>query len=770
MSQTRPAETALAAAAVVVATWPLTTLLREQSWVGPTILVVALIAVAGLALRALRTPAWLVVVLQLILLALVTCLLHGLGSGPLGLPGSDVLDRLVHGLQEAGRTIRSYAAPAPATPGLRLLVGLLAGLVAVVVDHLVVARRSATLAGFPLLVVYLVSVVNTPGSLPAQYFCALAVAWLLLLVEQHRSRLGRWSTLTPSPTRYTRADDPSRQVARFAAAGRLVAVGAVLVAVLGQLALPDVPTRFVTEGLGRQQSNAGPALTFTSDVDITRSLGSRDPRPVLTYRTTGDADPPPLGVAMAKQYVDGHWRMLPTSATTQGTAGGNRSMPLPDGVAPDLPHTVATATFSDNGSVRPPQLAAPAPVLRADIDAPWRRDVTTGLLAVGRSVSDYSVQYAVPTLTPERLTRSDGNQEPYASAAFNDADYLDVDPASQDLVRSRTQQILEESRQSYGPRTSAYHKAMVIQQHLRSPAYTYSLTLAPLTPEEEAQGVSSADAVSHFLLTRRGYCTQFSTAMVMMARSEGIPARVVFGFLPGTQQARGERIVRAADAHAWPELFISGVGWTRFEPTPGGRSGLPPAWAEPPAATPTPTASSAAAPSTAARPTPTATATTTAAAAPGVGDQLRSWFTPGRVATLAVLLALALLLSLLPLRAAAVRRGRLRRASGPAAAVEAHWTTLAEQLGDLGMPPPQGHTPRMLRDHYTAYPLLGDDGKRALVRVLSTVERARYAPPGASASPTQVEADARTARKAVARSRTWTERLRAALLPTAGRH
>jgi transglutaminase-like putative cysteine protease len=56
--------------------------------------------------------------------------------------------------------------------------------------------------------------------------------------------------------------------------------------------------------------------------------------------------------------------------------------------------------------------------------------------------------------------------------------------------------------------------------------------------------------------------------MAAMARTLGIPARVAVGFIPGTATADGGMTVGLKDAHAWPELYFEGVGWTRFEPTP----------------------------------------------------------------------------------------------------------------------------------------------------------------------------------------------------------
>lgn len=74
---------------------------------------------------------------------------------------------------------------------------------------------------------------------------------------------------------------------------------------------------------------------------------------------------------------------------------------------------------------------------------------------------------------------------------------------------------------------------------------------------------------SFLLDERRGYCQQFSGAMTLMLRMEGIPARVGVGFLVGGGAPQGGTWqIRAADAHAWVEVFLSGIGWVSFDPTP----------------------------------------------------------------------------------------------------------------------------------------------------------------------------------------------------------
>ena len=73
-----------------------------------------------------------------------------------------------------------------------------------------------------------------------------------------------------------------------------------------------------------------------------------------------------------------------------------------------------------------------------------------------------------------------------------------------------------------------------------------------------------------FLFTDRvGYCQQFSGAMALMLRMDGIPARVAAGFLPGSYDDTSHRfVVRAADAHSWVEVYFAGIGWVSFNPTP----------------------------------------------------------------------------------------------------------------------------------------------------------------------------------------------------------
>ncbi len=93
------------------------------------------------------------------------------------------------------------------------------------------------------------------------------------------------------------------------------------------------------------------------------------------------------------------------------------------------------------------------------------------------------------------------------------------------------------------------------------------------------------DPIGRFVLrSHEGYCDQFSTAFVMLARLDGLPARWVVGFAPGVWDATAKtETLRAKDAHSWAQIDVSPYGWVQIDPTPpaaaspGARPTSPPA-------------------------------------------------------------------------------------------------------------------------------------------------------------------------------------------------
>ena len=131
-----------------------------------------------------------------------------------------------------------------------------------------------------------------------------------------------------------------------------------------------------------------------------------------------------------------------------------------------------------------------------------------------------------------------------------------------DGVTDRTRQEARRVVDAAGA-TDPYHMAEALASYLRSDRFTYA-TVAAL-PSEPGR-----DLVDFFLFDKNGqhgYCEYFATAMAVMARSLGIPARVAVGYAPGEQVKPGIYQVRDRDAHAWAEIFFPGYGWQTFEAT-----------------------------------------------------------------------------------------------------------------------------------------------------------------------------------------------------------
>ncbi|HEX6491982.1 MAG TPA: transglutaminaseTgpA domain-containing protein [Candidatus Dormibacteraeota bacterium] len=82
---------------------------------------------------------------------------------------------------------------------------------------------------------------------------------------------------------------------------------------------------------------------------------------------------------------------------------------------------------------------------------------------------------------------------------------------------------------------------------------------------------SGEDAVDQFLFVdQTGFCEQYATALAVMLRDVGIPARLAAGYTTGDlDRFTGTYTVHNSDGHAWDEVFFPGVGWVPFDPTPG---------------------------------------------------------------------------------------------------------------------------------------------------------------------------------------------------------
>ncbi len=130
-------------------------------------------------------------------------------------------------------------------------------------------------------------------------------------------------------------------------------------------------------------------------------------------------------------------------------------------------------------------------------------------------------------------------------------------------ITDRVAQLAEDVIEQAGAEND-YERAEALAGYLRlDESFTYST-------KAEMPG-NGQDFVDFFLFDpradRTGYCEYYATAMALMARSVGLPARVAVGFAPGERLEEGTYLYRESNAHAWVEIYFPGYGWQIFEAT-----------------------------------------------------------------------------------------------------------------------------------------------------------------------------------------------------------
>jgi len=758
----RGVDATLAAIATLTAAWPVSTLLIEPTWVSRTLLLLVVVVLSGVGARALVLRGWQVLTVQLVCVVLAASAIYGQGHLWHGLPTFETLGVAGKLIREAIKTAQLYAAPAPTTPGLIFVVSGALALVALAVDYLAVTRRSPSLAGLPLLSAFLSSAANTGASLPVHFFLAAAVMWLILVARQGSAILRRWGTTMTVARTPVRGTIDSEGLYRYSAMARTLGAAALVAAIATPVLLPQLPPKFFLSGLGRSSSANGTgtgAGGFSLSIDLAVDLNEQSTAPVLQY-TTGDSSPPPLRVAVTSFYRSqpGVWRPFgePTPALST-----NPDIPEPVGLSPDVPKRRFTMAFARN-LLNDPNLAVPYPLIDADLGGiAWGADNQTQSVRVAESPDSYTTSYWRLEPTAAMLQNTPPVSEADRTLFAMD---LTLDGPSAGKVTALSEQLT-------AGKASNYDKAMAIQQYLRADGgFTYSLTLAP--PAKDASGNDAGfDPLTNFLVTKKGYCVQFATAMVMMSRAAGIPAHIALGFLPGTR-SKGVWTVIAADAHAWPELYLDGLGWTRFEPTPS--RAAPPAYATPSAAGGTPSGGSTSGGATAPAPGRSARPDIGDLPASGGGSQgtglspasVFRWLTHGWGAVLFGSLVCLFGSLVVPLAARWRRRRDLVTARTASQRVEVQWGFLTSSLSDLGIPPAPSRTPRQVRAYYEQEAFLDAEASAALGRAVQTLERSRYA--GSAPDPGGLADDVRHVLRGAAATRRASDRLRAALWPSRG--
>ena len=238
MNRVRPVETLLAALASFTVALPLLTLFDANTWLRPSLLVIATIAVVGLALRSLSLPSAQVILGQLVVAFLVVSWVHGRGHLYYGvLPGPDTVRSFGILLGEAQETVMAFSVPVPTERGVVVSITMLVGLVALATDAVAVTLRLPALAGLGLLTAYLVSATNSGEGLSWKYFVLPTAFWLGLLASQGIAGVRRWATAVPR-SRDGKEHDPVLGVAGTA---RLLGAGALALALGMPMVVPPQP-------------------------------------------------------------------------------------------------------------------------------------------------------------------------------------------------------------------------------------------------------------------------------------------------------------------------------------------------------------------------------------------------------------------------------------------------------------------------------------------------------------------------------------------------
>jgi transglutaminase-like putative cysteine protease len=182
------------------------------------------------------------------------------------------------------------------------------------------------------------------------------------------------------------------------------------------------------------------------------------------------------------------------------------------------------------------------------VDSPLLIRTRSGSYRLGAPASDL-VRYGVYSFLEEAA-----EEAPMSPALAPElrAAYLRLPP-----LDARVRELALRLTQRYA---AEFDKARAIERHLKT-EYRYTLELPKSEP---------ADPIAHFLFERRaGHCEYFASAMAVMLRAVGIPSRVATGFQSGVYNPlSGWYVIRASDAHSWVEAYLSGTGWTTFDPTP----------------------------------------------------------------------------------------------------------------------------------------------------------------------------------------------------------
>ncbi|WP_030348473.1 transglutaminase TgpA family protein [Streptomyces sp. NRRL S-1022] len=713
-----------AAAATLMTSCALLPLVAAPTWLFQLVPLLAVQTGVGAAARRVPLGRPLTVAAQalvtLVLLTLVFARQHAVAGL---VPGPDVFRYLAELLRQGADDVGRYAIPAPLTDGITLM--LIGGVLVIglLVDVLAVTFRSAAPAGLPLLALYSVAAGLSDGGAGWLWFLVAAAGYLMLLLAESRDRLAQWGRVfggaPPGP------GVPEAGAVAPVRTGRRIGAVALGVALVVPLALPAMHGGLLDAagtGVGAGNGDGGTISAVNPLVSLRDNLNTNDDRQVLTLRTdTSDISDLYLRIVSLDEFDGTTW-----TPAQRHIVGVPDQLPTPVGLGPDVKRgTVRTLVRAADWYAQN-WLPMPYPPSEVKAGGRWRYEPVGMTLVGDRGQTTRGASYQVTSLdvqpTAQQLAAA-----PQPPAALQ-SEYTKV-PSSLPKVVERT------ARQITAGADSHYEEAVKLQDWFAvTGGFQYD------TSVKVGHGPG---AIANFLKQKEGFCVHFSFTMAAMARTLGIPARVAVGFAPGTVQADGTIAVSQRDAHAWPELYFEGVGWTRFEPTP--TRGTTPSYTQsdtpgsslPEEALPSKGASSAPSASASASESCSSTlrklqacGSPSAAAVPQHDDSGTHWWGWLLIALGALLVPAVPLAPLLwRKRVRALRLGgHARTPEGAAVHTLAAWQELTDSAWDHGIPPDESLTPRRAADRIVRLGRLDPAAGTAVHRLAGAVEQVLYAP------------------------------------------
>ncbi|MDO9334653.1 MAG: transglutaminase domain-containing protein [Dehalococcoidales bacterium] len=165
-----------------------------------------------------------------------------------------------------------------------------------------------------------------------------------------------------------------------------------------------------------------------------------------------------------------------------------------------------------------------------------------------RPYQRYRVSANVTVTTPEELAEAGEDYPEWVTSH-----YLQLPDDFPSSVRNLSEEITKDAK-------TPYDKALAIKVYLRRFHYDQLVQTPP----------ANSDGVEYFLyVAERGVCTEFASAMAVMLRATGVPARITTGYFRGElDEETGYYTIRGRNYHAWVEVYFPQYGWIEFEATP----------------------------------------------------------------------------------------------------------------------------------------------------------------------------------------------------------